>query len=305
VQLQFDPEVSEFLSALKPSTCKVYSYGLALFQEFYEPQGYIKDFLTLVELDLSKPRSERRRTARNSLNAFIVWLQNRGYTPKSIRAYVAAIQSLARYFDIPISLRYVLLPSPQPISKKHPWTIEEVGKFVSQIKKPIYRSLAASIVQSGLSLSDLLNLTYGDVKDELERDIAPLCLDLARLKTNVPFMTFLGSWAVKLLKEYLDDGKTIAIDSQLYPISHRAIDSCFSRIAIKFAGAYEGNNPFRPHSLRAAFRTLLSDHKVDPLYIEFWMGHQVPEQQRVYISKSQEGWRQTYREQAEPWLTPH
>ncbi|MEM3628624.1 MAG: hypothetical protein QXE06_04560 [Candidatus Bathyarchaeia archaeon] len=48
----------------------------------------------------------------------------------------------------------------------------------------------------------------------------------------------------------------------------------------------------------------MSDHKVDPLYIEYWMGHAIPEQQRAYIVKSKESWRQTYRQQAEPWLTP-
>jgi len=34
------------------------------------------------------------------------------------------------------------------------------------------------------------------------------------------------------------------------------------------------------------------------------MGHRVPEQQIVYVSKSREGWRETYRSLAEPWLTP-
>jgi len=58
--------------------------------------------------------------------------------------------------------------------------------------------------------------------------------------------------------------------------------------------------PYSPHSLRAAFQTFLSDHKVDPLYIEYWMGHALPEQQGAYINKSIESWRQTYKEQAEP-----
>jgi hypothetical protein len=34
------------------------------------------------------------------------------------------------------------------------------------------------------------------------------------------------------------------------------------------------------------------------------MRHALPEQQGAYINKSREGWRQTYKEQAEPWLTP-
>jgi hypothetical protein len=48
--------------------------------------------------------------------------------------------------------------------------------------KSIYRSIAASIVQSGLSVSDLLALTYGDVKEEFEKSTTPICLNLTRRK---------------------------------------------------------------------------------------------------------------------------
>jgi hypothetical protein len=34
------------------------------------------------------------------------------------------------------------------------------------------------------------------------------------------------------------------------------------------------------------------------------MGHKLPEQQGAYINKSVESWRQIYKEQAEPHLTP-
>ncbi|MEM3628623.1 MAG: hypothetical protein QXE06_04555 [Candidatus Bathyarchaeia archaeon] len=34
------------------------------------------------------------------------------------------------------------------------------------MEKPIYKSIAASIVQSGLSVSDLLALTYSEIKEE-------------------------------------------------------------------------------------------------------------------------------------------
>ncbi|MGQ9641630.1 MAG: tyrosine-type recombinase/integrase [Candidatus Bathycorpusculaceae bacterium] len=169
--------------------------------------------------------------------------------------------------------------------------------------KPIYKSMAASIVQSGLSVSDILALTYGDVKEELEKDITPICLNLTRKKTGIAFITFLGNWAVKLLKEHLERRK-LEEASPLYNVSARNVHAYFRKTAQEFAGNFKGRNPYSPHSLRAAFRTFLSDHKVDPIYIEYWMGHAIPEQQRAYINKSRESWRQTYREQAEPWLTP-
>jgi integrase len=197
----------------------------------------------------------------------------------------------------------VQLPPAQTVNKKHPWTIEEVGDFIAAMDKLLYRSIAASILQSGLSISDLLALRYGDVKEEFEKGITPICLSLTRKKTGVNFITFLGSWSFKLLKDYLAHRK-FEDDTPIYAVSSRAVHAYFRKTAQKFAGNFKGRNPYSPHSLRAAFRTFLSDHKVDPLYIEFWMGHALPEQQGAYINKSIESWRQTYKEQAEPWLTP-
>jgi len=142
--------------------------------------------------------------------------------------------------------------------------------------KPIYRSIAALIVQGGLSVSDLLALKYGDVKEEFEKGTTPICLSLTRKKTGVPFITFLGSWSIKLLKDYLVNRK-LEDNEPIYAVSSRAVHAYFHNTAQKFAGNFKGRNPYGPHSMRAAFRIFLSDHKVDPLYIEYWMGHALPE----------------------------
>jgi hypothetical protein len=141
LQVEAEPEVSEFLSVLKPGTCNVYRRGLEAFQEFYSAQGSIKDFLDRVEKDRLLPRSQRTRIDRVTLNNFVAWLQNRGYSPKTIRIYVGAVQSLAKYFDIPISLRYVQLPPAHPVNKKHPWTIEaRAPHYATQTRPHTYTS---------------------------------------------------------------------------------------------------------------------------------------------------------------------
>lgn len=232
MRAEFGSEVSEFLSVLKPGTCNVYSRGLAVFQQFYSSQGSIGNFLYRVEQDRLLPRSERRRVDRLTLNSFVVWLRNKSYSPKTIRIYVGAVQSLAKYFDIPISLRYVQLPPAQPVNKKHPWTIEEVGEFIAAMDKLLYRSIAASILQSGLSVSDLLALTCGDIKEEFEKGVTPLCLHLTRKKTGISFITFLGSWSVKLLKDYLANCK-LEDKEPIYNVSSRAVHAYFRKTAPK------------------------------------------------------------------------
>lgn len=129
--------------------------------------------MDLVERDRLLPRRERRRVATEVLNGFVVWLSDQGYAPKTVRVYVGAVQSLAKYYDVPISLRYVNLPSAQPVSEKHPWTLAEIGEFIAAMDKPIYKSIAASIFQSGLSLYDLMALKYGDIKEKFKKGITP------------------------------------------------------------------------------------------------------------------------------------
>ena len=260
-----EPDVAGFLSMLKSGSRNVYGRGLKAFQQFYESQGSVRDFLDRVERNRFLPRRERQRVAIETLNRFVVWLQSYGYAPKTVRVHVGAVQSLAKFYEIPISLRYVHLPPAQPIYKKHPWT--EVGLFIASMDKPMYRSIAASILQSGLSISDVLALTYGDIKEEFEKGVTPLCLDLTRRKTGVPFITFLGGWSVELLKDYLANRKLE--DETPNNVSVRTVHAYFRQEAQKFAGAFKGRSPYSPHSLRAAFRTFLSDHKVDPLYIEY------------------------------------
>jgi integrase len=127
-----------------------------------------------------------------------------------------------------------------------------------------YKCAAAYIVQGGLSISDLLGLKYGDIKEEFEKNVTPLCLDLSRKKTNVPFLTFIGSWALGLLKQHLKD-RPLNDDTPIFTVTRRAVDNYFRRVGVKFGEGFSGRNPYSPHSLRAAFRTILSDHKVDPL----------------------------------------
>jgi hypothetical protein len=300
---EFDADTEEFLQALKPGSRDVYKVGLAHFQRFYEARGTIKDFLDRVEQDQAKPRRERKRVGLNVLKEFMLSLQEKKFAAYSIRSYIRSVQSLAQYFEITISLKHLDLPPALAQTKKYNWTLEKVSKFFALFTDPMYKAIGAIGFQSGLGISDALAPIYGDIKEEYENGITPLCFDLARIKTDTPFMTFLGNWGVNTIREYLQD-KQLQPDEKLFPVGVEAVEDHFRHITEKFIGPYEGRNPCGFHTLRAGFRTLLGDQKVDPLYIEFWMGHSAPEQQKVYVSKSREGWRKTYREQAEPHLTP-
>jgi len=300
-----DESTREFLDALAPGTRKVYKAGLAAFLTFYEKAGYgksLSNFLDSVEADMRLPRRQRKRVARNVLKEFVRHCKAQGFEPKTVRAYTSAVQSYAGYYEIKVSTRYVDLPSSNPVSKKFPWTLEKVAEFMEMIEHPTIKAVGVAIFQSGLGIGDVLAQTYGDIKYEFEEGIVPLCFDLARIKTDVPYMSFISKWGVDTLRENLK-GRTLHLDSPLYLISARSVEICFQDVAREWLGEYEGQNPCRPHSLRAAFRTLLGDAKADRDVVEFWMGHLLPEQNRVYHSRSRDGWRALYM-QYEKFLTP-
>jgi integrase len=198
------------------------------------------------------------------------------------------------------------LPSPVAATKKHSWELDEVAKFVESFDSPLYRALATAFFQSGSDISTLKALHYSDIQAEYEAGICPICLDMVRYKTQVPHLTFLGEWSVKHLHVWLESRSNVKPEDPLFPVSKQAVDAYFLRRALEYADveSFEFRNPYSPHTLRAGFNTHLRDHKADGVYVDFWMGHDVPEQQKVYVSKTHDAWRKTYVLMAEPWVTP-
>jgi len=146
-------EVGKFLSVLKAGTRGVNSAGLKLFRQYYSSRFFLGDFLKNVKHNGFLIRHAKRRKATETLDDFAAWLQDYRYAPKTVRVYIGAVQSLAKYYDIPINLRYGNLPTAIPVNRKHPWTLAEVDEFVAAMDKPMCRSIAALILQSVPSMN--------------------------------------------------------------------------------------------------------------------------------------------------------
>jgi len=43
----------------------------------------------------------------------------------------------------------------------------------------------------------------GDIKREYKKKASPLCFEITRQKTDVPFMTFIGDWGPSILRVHL------------------------------------------------------------------------------------------------------
>jgi integrase len=299
--------VDKFLNLKKPGSQNIYAHGLAQFQKFYEPQGTIEDFLDRVEQYLKQSSWRERQdmpTPTNVLKDFVGYLKVKGLSPNSVRSYVSAVQRLCKSNQLSISLLDVGLPAAEVKSEKYSWTLEQIGKFIDLFAEPMYKSLAAALFQSGLSLIDCLPLEYEAIREEYEKGVCPICLSLRRHKTNVQFMTFLGSWSVGLLRSYLQ-GKHLEPKDRLFDTTKESVDSYFRARARSFLGSWSTpRNPARPHSLRSAFKTLANKANViDNFKVEYFMGHDLNSMDTTYTSMNREDWRATY-SLIEPFLTP-
>jgi integrase len=179
-----------------------------------------------------------------------------------------------------------------------------------------YQALAGCILQSGLSISDILDRTYGDVHKELEAGTIPLCLapensHLFRHKKvgrnkHVKFLSFIGQTAVDLLKEYLSTRGPLTDKDPLFAIDQRTAEDYIARHAEKLYGEYEGMNPWRLHGLRDLFkkRALLSPlkSKEGESYIEYFSAHDLAaDVAKRYDTMTREEWRNIYAE-CQPFL---
>lgn len=312
----FDPKIEEFLKGKNPGTESIYRAGLLTFQEFYKPQGTIPDFIDALEADRNLGWRQTKNIASNVIRDYVSWLQTtKKFKRKTVRTYVASIQQLAKKCNVPFSTNDTHLPVSNPDLKKYPWTVDDAVKFFSLFDSQMYKSLGVLVFQSFIDCSTTLSLTYGDISKEYEANIVPLCLDTERIKTDIPFMSFIGKWGVQELHKWLDTRDDLTPDAKLFDTTKQATASYFRNKAEVFLGVAfkkDERSSCGTHSLRAGGSTLARDGVIGnsesvravDRYIDFFMGKTVEEQKRVYTSKSKESWRETWRTCVEPFVTP-
>jgi hypothetical protein len=266
----FDEKIQSFLNKKKPGTRKIYTAGLAAFQEFYitycnkyHIQGAtIPDFLDRLEADRNLGWRDTKHVADNVGTEYVEWLK-KSYKRKTVRSYIGAVQQLAKYCNVPFSTRDMQLPASNPELKKYPWTVDEVVRFFNLFDSPMYKAYGVLIFQSFFDDSTTLELQYQDIQKEYEENTCPLCLDAERIKTEIPFCSFIGAWGLKELHNYLKTRGPLQKTDRLFPVSEQSVDDYFRLKAEVFLGKkFEKNerSPCAPHSLRASGSTLSRDN---------------------------------------------
>ncbi len=258
-------------------TERVYSRSLMLWHEFSElnPDETIAKWRKEAKADLE--------TALNDwdikMDLFVNWLcKKKGYRKGVASSIHAAVKSLIKY-NCRIRLS-IGTPNVGIVESLKPITIEEFKKLdtIATIQQ---KWIIRGLKDSGMSREDFIELTYGDVKQDLEQGEQYIDLNVIRRKEQVKYETFLGPNSVEALRLYLqirrNRGETITDATpltvgEIKPYEKLAVNSVTKmvlrlgeRIHIKAS----------PHRLRKMFETYLALEVRHPIILKYWMGHKL------------------------------
>jgi len=155
-------------------------------------------------------------------------------------------------------------------------------------------------------VSDLLKVTYGDVRSQIESSAEYIHLRMLRGKRRELgfFDTFFGRMSVEALKQYLLAREGLETSSRLFPCTARNVNSFLNRMSRRAGLTWKVSS----HDLRKFFATNLKLARVnDPAFneslVEYWQGHSLGKVKGAYFIPPVEEQLTLYK-MAEPRLEP-
>lgn len=171
---------------------------------------------------------------------------------------------------------------------------EEVYRIVDMVSSLRDKALLLTLFQSGIRVNALCSLTYGDVQDQLDKDIITLKitwdLDLKLRGTDIPFYyTFINGEGAVTLRQYCElKHKRSKSETPLFytrskkPISESGVFKIVKR-CIERAGF--DRKTMWTHSFRKAFRKIVRQANIDDDDKEQLMGHVIKGSRQAYYDR--------------------
>lgn len=303
-------EVETWLKTVSRSSRPLYLNALRKFCEF---SGKTPGELISTRDSETKSDDHNYRTGiRDLILDFRTYMSKEGYAHKTINATDGAVRgfftanlgkvgmvNVKNYRDAQVSMKKDLIP-----------TLEELKKIldVSNLEE---KFRVIFLAQTGMRISDALSLKVGDIQRELDLENIPMGIEYLPEKEKETVgmrLTFLASDGVKVMKDYLEwrkkRGENVTLESPLFAsrihrgkgaLSKEKYNKMLKSIA-KRAGL-NGDWKYgmlRAHSFRKFFVTQLTNHGVEDKVVNFFIGHKIPEVDRMYWSRKTEDLRKIY-----------
>ncbi|MEM3736562.1 MAG: tyrosine-type recombinase/integrase [Candidatus Bathyarchaeia archaeon] len=324
-----DPAISRWLDPVtKPSTKASYKTAIRAYLAFTGLTA--SQLIDEAVEDQTRDIRQRRGIVLNRIVGFYQYLKKdypikrrgrcehtevkKGLSDKAANLYITAIRSFYSTFDVEVRLkgRY-RLPKPKVTNRRMRLSSSQVKLLVDHARNPRDKAVILTMFQSGMDVSTLCSLKYGDIRRGLESGEIPLKLDLYRPKTGVEYFTFLGRDAIEAVKVYLRDlearGVKLQDGSPLFqrerphgaPLQPHLVQNMLREVALKagFIDPYNNGrdiNPLSPHALRESFGSIMINSGVPDTIVDFWLGHAIGEMAEAYKGLQFESLRKMYLE---------
>ena len=242
-------------------------------------------------------------------------------SPRYSRKYVNGILHILRSFfkanGLEINVEGYYVPARYRKRPEYIPTKNEVYEMADNSGSLRNRAIILMLYSTGLRVSTLIALTYGDLKDELEKGYSivkvPVYPEMKNrvpeaCKNNVSYFTFACEEAVKALRLYLEDRRrryrTVEPMEPLFCSEYNQIGFAKRRYKfmtarqvqriVKAAAKKAGIKEWKyvtPHSLRKTYESVLRGELIDGGRLdvktqEFFMGHVLPGSQDAYYDRT-------------------
>ncbi len=318
-----EPLILEWFANIEAAkfTRRNFLQGMQFYTEFIKKTP--SELLEEAEDEIKSGILMRKRKLREYLLTFREWLKEKGYAPKTAHNHFTAVKSFYRSFDIDMpnlnhKKQFSALATEENKGRLEKENIQEVLKYANVRN----RALILSLASSGLSQSDLLDLTIEDFKNGLDEKTMITTLQRRRIKTKYDFITFLSPEASKAVKDYIEyrnrkpkhprnkshiiawekrrirSDKDYLFCSSYIPESYletfdekerrltpEGLMDTFRELAKK-AGLDTEKGQWqvvRAHNMRKFFNSTLLNNGADIFFTDFLMGHKIDQVHEAYF----------------------
>ena len=275
------------LSGKADSTKKRYRSFLVRFSDWLDETP--DEILENRNTDL---RSEDRRVQRryeSQLLSFVSFLREKGFATATQQVAYASVSSFFEMNYVPLRMRRGDYPSGDALGMRAA-TRDDILRLIGAADEdPRLIAMILFLKDSGLRVSDLIKLTYGDIRKPLENGHEFIQLHMITQKNGIVAKTALGPEAVEALRLYFDsrrkgtrylDSEVIKNSSPLFrskintvqPLTRSSVSSLIL-YNVKKTGL---KGEISAHSLRKYTETRLEAAGVNPNWVDQIIGHRLP-----------------------------
>jgi integrase len=280
---------------------------------------YFKEFLDFIgknpdeliaqrQQDLLNPDRKIQRRIESQLLTFIAKKKQNGYAIATQQIYFASIRSFFEIHYFPLIMRRGDYPKGDSNGVKRA-TKEAILKVLENKTRNsvTIKPLILFMKDTGLRVSDVRQLKYGDIASQFERGDKIIQINIITLKTKLLAKTFIGEESIHALKEYFDARRkgsrnvapeTLTRNSPLFKLwAHGEVKqiqrhSLSSLIREAFVNVNEER--ITAHSLRKKLQTDLEKAGVNSNWIDQILGHQLINSRDAYSLPTDEELRDAY-----------